>query len=275
MSADLGGPHDGALCFNIVHHLSPERERRAAAPHPRRARAPGGTVAVLDLWLPRRQRAPRRRRDAGPVLLPHVVGRDVHRGRRARLARRRPASSASGAMKIRRLPGQAAVRGAEAELTALALVATDALDLRGQSEVVSPTPQRLRSGAGQRQPEDRGLGSHELDARDLSPRVADRRADDHQRAAERREAAERRHQDEHGVAAGLIERPSVRGLERRPSPSGVIAWRCTPVPPRSMLSTSLRKLADRAPATADRPRATSSGAPRAAALHPTRRSCCR
>ena len=57
MSADLGGPHDGALVFNIVHHLSPERERRAAAPHPRGAEA-GGTVAVLDLWLPEDDRRP-------------------------------------------------------------------------------------------------------------------------------------------------------------------------------------------------------------------------
>jgi hypothetical protein len=25
--ADFGGPHDGALCFNIVHHLTPEQAK--------------------------------------------------------------------------------------------------------------------------------------------------------------------------------------------------------------------------------------------------------
>jgi ubiquinone/menaquinone biosynthesis C-methylase UbiE len=57
MSADLGGPHDGALVFNIVHHLPPEQNiallRRIHA-----ALQPGGTVAVLDLWLPEDDRRP-------------------------------------------------------------------------------------------------------------------------------------------------------------------------------------------------------------------------
>ncbi len=48
-SADFGGPYDAALCFNIVHHLTPEQNlallRRLHA-----ALAPGGTVAVLDLF---------------------------------------------------------------------------------------------------------------------------------------------------------------------------------------------------------------------------------
>lgn len=47
--ADLGGPHDGALAFNIVHHLAPEQatrlfERVAAA------LAPGAPLCVLDLY---------------------------------------------------------------------------------------------------------------------------------------------------------------------------------------------------------------------------------
>jgi hypothetical protein len=48
-SADLGGPHDGALCFNIVHHLRPDRARalfeRIAA-----ALAPGAPICVLDVY---------------------------------------------------------------------------------------------------------------------------------------------------------------------------------------------------------------------------------
>ena len=60
MSASLvgpGGPHDGALCFNIVHHLPPEQNvallRRIHV-----ALKPGGTIAVLDLWLPEDDRRP-------------------------------------------------------------------------------------------------------------------------------------------------------------------------------------------------------------------------
>ncbi|MDP8956480.1 MAG: methyltransferase domain-containing protein [Actinomycetota bacterium] len=49
LSADLGGPYDGALCFNIIHHLSPEQNaglfRRL-----REALRPRATVAVLDLF---------------------------------------------------------------------------------------------------------------------------------------------------------------------------------------------------------------------------------
>jgi len=46
---DLGGPHDGALIFNIVHHLSPERApllfKRVAA-----VLRPGAPACVLDLY---------------------------------------------------------------------------------------------------------------------------------------------------------------------------------------------------------------------------------
>ncbi len=46
---DLGGPYDAALCFNLIHHLSPEDNVRLF----RRihdALAPGGVFAVLDLF---------------------------------------------------------------------------------------------------------------------------------------------------------------------------------------------------------------------------------
>ena len=51
MSADLGGPHDGALAFNIVHHLSAD-QNIALLRRVHEALKAGGTVAVLDLWLP-------------------------------------------------------------------------------------------------------------------------------------------------------------------------------------------------------------------------------
>ena len=57
MSSGLGGPHDGALCFNIVHHLPPE-QNVALLRRMHDALAPGGTVAVLDLWLPEGDRRP-------------------------------------------------------------------------------------------------------------------------------------------------------------------------------------------------------------------------
>ena len=48
-ATDLGGPHDGALAFNIVHHLSPEQAKalfaRIAA-----ALKPGAPLCVLDLY---------------------------------------------------------------------------------------------------------------------------------------------------------------------------------------------------------------------------------
>ncbi len=51
LSADLGGPYDAALCFGIIHHLSPEQNgllfKRVAA-----ALNPGGILAVLDMFEP-------------------------------------------------------------------------------------------------------------------------------------------------------------------------------------------------------------------------------
>jgi ubiquinone/menaquinone biosynthesis C-methylase UbiE len=56
-TSDFGGPYDGALCFNIIHHLTPEENvtllRKIHA-----ALNPGGTVAVLDLFVDERNRQP-------------------------------------------------------------------------------------------------------------------------------------------------------------------------------------------------------------------------
>ncbi len=57
MSDDLGGPHDGALVFNIAHHLS-AGDNVALLRRVHAALKPGGTVAVLDLWLSDRDRRP-------------------------------------------------------------------------------------------------------------------------------------------------------------------------------------------------------------------------
>lgn len=50
--ADLGGPHDGALAFNIIHHFDPETCVTLLTRIGETLK-PGGTMAVLDLFLPR------------------------------------------------------------------------------------------------------------------------------------------------------------------------------------------------------------------------------
>jgi hypothetical protein len=47
--ADFCGPHDGALCFNIIHHLTPERARELFG-RVREALRPGAPLCVLDLY---------------------------------------------------------------------------------------------------------------------------------------------------------------------------------------------------------------------------------
>jgi len=46
---DLGGPHDGALCFSIIHHLTPDLTRRLFT-RVREALRPGAPITVLDLF---------------------------------------------------------------------------------------------------------------------------------------------------------------------------------------------------------------------------------
>jgi hypothetical protein len=62
-SVEFGGPHDGALAFNIVHHLSPDLARdlfsRIAA-----SLRPGAPLCVLDLY----DRPPGKRPDSGSYL---------------------------------------------------------------------------------------------------------------------------------------------------------------------------------------------------------------
>jgi SAM-dependent methyltransferase len=56
-TAELGDGYDAVLCFNLVHHLTPEQAaglfRRAAD-----ALKPGGTLAVLDVFADSGRRAP-------------------------------------------------------------------------------------------------------------------------------------------------------------------------------------------------------------------------
>jgi len=47
--ADLGGPHDGTLCFNIVHHLTPEQARELFS-RIRTVLRPGAPLCILELY---------------------------------------------------------------------------------------------------------------------------------------------------------------------------------------------------------------------------------
>lgn len=62
-TADLGGPYDAALVFNIVHHLTPDENARLLR-RVHDALRPGGSVAVLDLWT----RPPGERPDSAAFL---------------------------------------------------------------------------------------------------------------------------------------------------------------------------------------------------------------
>jgi hypothetical protein len=61
--ADLGGPHDGALVFNIIHHLTPERTRGLLA-RVADALRPGAPLCIVDLF----DRPPGRPPDSGAFL---------------------------------------------------------------------------------------------------------------------------------------------------------------------------------------------------------------
>jgi ubiquinone/menaquinone biosynthesis C-methylase UbiE len=61
--ADFGGPHDGALCFNIVHHLTPEQAERLFAKI-RAVLQPGAPLCVLELY----DRPDGQRPDSGSIL---------------------------------------------------------------------------------------------------------------------------------------------------------------------------------------------------------------
>ncbi|HWB68725.1 MAG TPA: class I SAM-dependent methyltransferase [Solirubrobacterales bacterium] len=60
---DFGGHYDGALCFNIVHHLSPEQIQALFA-RVREALRPGAPLCVLDLY----DRPAGKRPDSGAIL---------------------------------------------------------------------------------------------------------------------------------------------------------------------------------------------------------------
>jgi ubiquinone/menaquinone biosynthesis C-methylase UbiE len=104
-SAELGGPYDGALVFDIIHHLSGEQIVTLLG----RARAvmkPGATLAVLDMF---RSDARRERASAAALgLFFHLTsGADLHSPAELAGYMREAGFSAPKRVKIRRIPDQA------------------------------------------------------------------------------------------------------------------------------------------------------------------------
>jgi len=103
--ADLGGPYDGALVFDIIHHLSGE-QIVALLRRVRETMKPGGTLAVLDMF---RLDAGRQRGSAAALgLLFHLTsGADLHSPQELAQYVREAGFSQPKRTKIRRIPDQA------------------------------------------------------------------------------------------------------------------------------------------------------------------------
>lgn len=103
--ADLGGPYDGALVFDIVHHLSAE-QIVALLTRARAAMKPGATLAVLDMF---RSDAKRQRASAAALgLFFHLTsGADLYTPAQMADFIRQAGFSPPKRTKIRRIPDQA------------------------------------------------------------------------------------------------------------------------------------------------------------------------
>ncbi len=101
---DLEGPHDGALVFDIIHHLSGEQIVTLLS-HVRESMKPGGTLAVLDMF---RLDGKRQRASAAALgLLFHLTsGADLHSPGELADYVREAGFSKPKRTKIRRIPDQ-------------------------------------------------------------------------------------------------------------------------------------------------------------------------
>jgi 2-polyprenyl-3-methyl-5-hydroxy-6-metoxy-1,4-benzoquinol methylase len=103
-SSDLGGPYDGALLFDIVHHLSAEQITTVLR-RIREAMKPGGTVAILDMF---RADGSRQRASAAALgLFFHLTsGADLHSPAEIAGYLREAGFDAPKRTRIRRIPDQ-------------------------------------------------------------------------------------------------------------------------------------------------------------------------
>ena len=104
LTTDLGGPHDAALVFNLIHHLPPERIV-ALLQRVHAALAPGGTLAILDLFA--RPRGEKPGGDAFLGLFFHLTsGADVYSDAELRGFLRAAGFGAPRAVGLKRIPAQ-------------------------------------------------------------------------------------------------------------------------------------------------------------------------
>jgi len=103
-TAELGGPYDGALVFDIIHHLSGE-QIVALLTRVRAAMNPGATLAVLDMF---RSDGKRERASAAALgLFFHLTsGADLHSPAELGDYMRQAGFSAPKRARIRRVPDQ-------------------------------------------------------------------------------------------------------------------------------------------------------------------------
>jgi ubiquinone/menaquinone biosynthesis C-methylase UbiE len=101
---DLGGPYDGALVFDIIHHLSGEQIVTLLS-RVRESMKPGGTLAVLDMF---RLEGKRQRASAAALgLLFHLTsGADLHSPSELAEYMRDAGFSRPKRTKVRRIPDQ-------------------------------------------------------------------------------------------------------------------------------------------------------------------------
>jgi O-methyltransferase domain/Dimerisation domain len=105
-TTDLGGPYDGALVFDIIHHLSGE-QTVALLRRVRESMRPGGTLAVLDMF--RADAGAKRQRGSAAVsgLLFHLTsGADLQSPGELGDHMREAGFSKPKRTKIRRIPDQ-------------------------------------------------------------------------------------------------------------------------------------------------------------------------
>lgn len=103
-TADLGGPYDAALCFDVIHHLRPEQVV-ALLTRVRAVLEPGGTLAVLDLF--RRDRRRPRSSAAFLGLFFHLTsGADLHSPSELRDYLHQAGFGELERRRVRRLPDQ-------------------------------------------------------------------------------------------------------------------------------------------------------------------------
>jgi 2-polyprenyl-3-methyl-5-hydroxy-6-metoxy-1,4-benzoquinol methylase len=108
--SDLGGPYDGALLFDIVHHLNVEQVTTVLK-RIRAAMKPGGTIAVLDMFRSSEGKPPRASA-AGLGLFFHLTsGADLPSPEELAGAFREAGFSEPKRTKVRRIPDQGLYQG--------------------------------------------------------------------------------------------------------------------------------------------------------------------